>query len=509
MNLATILTGSASKAPQQSAVSLGERTLTYEDLDRASCRVTGLLVEKGVTPGDRVAIMLPNVPEFAAIYYGILRAGGAVVPMNPLLKSREVEYYLADSGAKLIFAWRDMTGEAIEGAARAEADHVEVDDSFLSRLEHASQDAPPVARTDDDTAVILYTSGTTGKPKGAELSHGNLTRNLEVVRDRLIGMTSSDVVFGGLPLFHSFGQTVTLNATIAAGASLIMLQRFTPTAALELLAQHEATIFAGVPTMYSALLGVEDVPQLDALRICISGGSALPVEVLHRFEARFGCVVLEGYGLSETSPVASFNHADQLRKPGSIGTPVEGVQMRIVDAAGDELPLGEGGEIAIRSHKVMKGYWNKPEATAEVLSGEGWFRTGDMGRQDEDGFFFIVDRKKDMIIRGGFNVYPREIEEVLYEHPAVADAAVIGIPHPEYGEEIAAAVALAPGVTATPEELREHVKARVAPYKYPRLVWIIDTLPKGPSGKILKREIVPPATDTVPATTETPAGGQA
>jgi long-chain acyl-CoA synthetase len=493
VNLADILTRSAGSAPHQAAVSLGDRTLTYADLELASSRIAGLLAEKAIRPGDRVGIMLPNVPEFAAIYYGVLRAGGAVVPMNPLLKTREVEYYLADSGAKLIFAWQDMTGEAIEGAARAGVAHVGVDSALLAGLDYQAAITQVEVRDPHDTAVILYTSGTTGKPKGAELSHGNLTRNLEVVRNDLLSLTASDVVFGGLPLFHSFGQTVTLNATIAAGASLVLLQRFTPKAALELLADHKVTIFAGVPTMYSALLGVEDVPEPDALRYCVSGGAALPVEVLHRFEARFGCVVLEGYGLSETSPVASFNHAGQLRKPGSIGTPVTGVEMRVVDAAGGELPAGEVGEIAIRGHNVMKGYWNKPEATAEVLSSDGWFRTGDMGRQDEDGFFFIVDRKKDLIIRGGFNVYPREIEEVLYEHPAVAEAAVIGIEHPELGEEIAAAVALAPGAVATPDELRDHVKRQVAPYKYPRLVWIFDSLPKGPSNKIVKREIVPPA----------------
>jgi long-chain acyl-CoA synthetase len=274
---------------------------------------------------------------------------------------------------------------------------------------------------------------------------------------------------------------------------VLLLPRFNAARALELMAEHRATVFAGVPTMYSAFLAVPDAPPLPDLRVCVSGGAALPVEVLHQFEDAFGCVVLEGYGLSETSPVASFNRPGKLRKPGSIGTPISGVEMRVVDPSGEPVAAGEVGEIVIRGHNVMKGYWGKPEATAEVLSPEGWFRTGDMGRVDEDGFFFIVDRKKDLIIRGGFNVYPREIEEVLYEHPAVAEAAVIGLPHASLGEEIGAAVALKTGAAATPDELRAFVKGQVAAYKYPRIVWLMDALPKGPTGKILKREIIPPA----------------
>jgi long-chain acyl-CoA synthetase len=281
---------------------------------------------------------------------------------------------------------------------------------------------------------------------------------------------------------------------MAAGATLILLPRFDARAAVRLLAEHRATVFVGVPTMYAALLGLAEAPELPRLRVCISGGAALPVEVLHRFEKRFGAEVLEGYGLSETSPVASFNRSGHDRKPGSIGYPVTGVEMRVVDKAGTPVASGEVGEIAIRGHNVMKGYWHRPDATAEVLDGEGWFRTGDVGRVDEDGFFFIVDRKKDLIIRGGFNIYPREIEEVLYEHPDVAEAAVIGLPHDSYGEEIGAAVALRPGATVTEAELRDFVKRQVAAYKYPRVVWFVDVLPKGPTGKILKREIVPPAT---------------
>jgi long-chain acyl-CoA synthetase len=367
-------------------------------------------------------------------------------------------------------------------------------DSFGELLADQEPVGEVVKRAGDDTAVILYTSGTTGRPKGAELTHGNLVSNVEVTQSDLVQLNQDDVVFGGLPLFHSFGQTCTLNASMAAGATLLLLPRFSAATAAGLSATYGATVFAGVPTMYAALAGLTEAPELPSLRTCISGGAALPVEVLRRFEERFGCEVLEGYGLSETSPVASFNRPGDHRKPGSIGYPVTGVEMQVLDAAGNPVPIGEVGEIAIRGHNVMKGYWHKPEATASVLDDEGWFRTGDMGRLDEDGFYFIVDRKKDLVIRGGFNIYPREIEEVLYEHPEVAEAAVVGIPHAELGEEVGAAVALRPGATVTEAELRDFVKAQVAAYKYPRRVWFVDALPLGPTGKVLKREIVPPDT---------------
>jgi long-chain acyl-CoA synthetase len=434
--------------------------------------------------------MLPNVPQFAAVFYGVLRAGAVVVPMNPLLKAREVGYYLADSGARVLFGWHAIAEEATAGAGDAEVIVVEPQsfDALLSAARPVTAVAPRAAQ---DTAIILYTSGTTGRPKGAELTHGNLIRNVEVTQSDLLRLASDDVIFGGLPMFHSFGQTCTLNAAIAAGACVLLLPRFDATAALDLLAEHGATVFAGVPTMYSALLAVPQAPPLPALRVCVSGGAALPVEVLNRFEKRFGCTLLEGYGLSETSPVASFNRPEG-RKAGSIGTPVTGVQMRVLDNTGADVAQGEVGEIAIRGHNVMKGYWNKPEATAEVLSPDGWFRTGDMGRVDEDGYYYVVDRAKDLIIRGGFNVYPREVEEVLYEHPAVAETAVIGLPHPQLGEEVGAAVVLKPGVAISEADLRDHVKKQVAAYKYPRVVWFVETLPKGPTGKILKRAIVPP-----------------
>ena len=494
MNLALNLARSAHTHADRVAVRLGEQETTYRDLDERSGRVAGLLAERGVVPGDPVGVMLPNIPDFAAVYYGVLRAGGVVVPMNPLLKSREIAYYLSDSGAKLIFAGGPAVSEVAAGAATAGARSVIVDATFGELLMSAPRVDSVVARDGSDTAVILYTSGTTGTPKGAELTHDNLCRNADVVVRTLLQLTADDVIFGGLPLFHSFGQTCTLNAAIAAGACLTLLPRFDPTQALQILATHRATVFAAVPTMYGALLAVPARNNYDvsALRVCMSGGAALPVEVLRAFDETFGCQVLEGYGLSETSPVASFNHPGRERKAGSIGTPIEGVEMRVLDAGGTPVQPGEVGEIAIRGHNVMKGYWQRPQDTAAAIP-DGWFRTGDIGRVDEDGYFFIVDRKKDMIIRGGYNVYPREIEEVLYEHPDVAEAAVVGLPDPLLGEEVAAAVALKPGATVTVDELRAHVKAQVAAYKYPRHVWFVDSLPKGPTGKILKREIVVPA----------------
>jgi long-chain acyl-CoA synthetase len=345
----------------------------------------------------------------------------------------------------------------------------------------------PAAREDDDTAVILYTSGTTGTPKGAELTHVNLRRNIATVVE-MVRATSDDVILGALPLFHAFGQTAGLNASVAAGACLTLIPRFSAEKALKIIERDRVTIFEGVPTMFAAMLHSGERPDTSSLRLCVSGGAAMPVEVMRGFEETFGCMVLEGYGLSETSPAASFNHPDKERKPGSIGTPVTGVEMKLVDMNEDGV-----GEIVIRGHNVMKGYWNRPDATAAAIDPDGWFHTGDLARVDQDGYFFIVDRSKDMIIRGGYNVYPREIEEVLYEHPAVREAAVVGVPDDMLGEEVGAAIALKPDADADTATIQEFVKSRVAAYKYPRRIWVVDELPKGPTGKILKRDIaIPP-----------------
>ena len=490
MNLAALMTTSATRHGDRTAIREEGIALTYAGLDRATTLVAGLLGSRGIQPGDRVGVMLPNVAYFPIVYYGALRAGAAVVPMNMLLKEREVAYYMADSDARVLFAWHQFADEARAGARDAEVIEV-APKAFDALLAGSEQSSTMVEREPDDTAVILYTSGTTGRPKGAELTHANLSENVAVSLD-LFDLGPDAVTLGALPLFHAFGQTCALNATMAVGGSLELLPRFDAGKALEMIQNDRVTLFEGVPTMYSAMLHHPGEFDTSSLQLCVSGGAAMPVEVLRAFERRFECTILEGYGLSETSPVASFSRRDLERKPGSIGLPVRGVEMRLVD-------VHDGvGEIVIRGHNVMKGYWNNLEATAKAINADGWFHTGDMARVDDDGYYFIVDRKKELIIRGGFNIYPREIEEVLHEHPDVMEVAVVGIPHDELGEEVGAAVVLKPGSEATTDDIKAFVKARVAAYKYPRVVWLLDALPKGPTGKVLRREIKPPATVASP-----------
>jgi long-chain acyl-CoA synthetase len=495
-NLATNLIETAKRHPDRPALRLDDERLSYQAFDDAAARAAALLRDRGVRAGDRVGLILPNVLEFAVLYYGALRLGAVIVPMNVLFKRREISYYLEDSGAKLLLGWAGLGEEPGAGAAAAGAEWLPIgpgDLDLAAIRRHPECVSEPAARADQDTAVILYTSGTTGRPKGAELTHRNLLTNAQVSR-HLFRLHHGSVFLGVLPLFHSFGQTCTMNASIAAGGLLTLVSRFEPQKGLSVIARDRVTVFGGVPTMYNALLNCPERTQFDtsSLEVSVSGGAALPVEVLRRFEEAFRCVILEGYGLSETSPVASFNHPDRPRKTGSIGQPIDGVEMKVVGEDGEALPPGEVGEIAIRGPNVMKGYWQRPEATGEVLSPEGWFRSGDLARTDEDGYFYIVDRKKDLIIRGGFNIYPREVEEVLYQHPAVREAAVVGIPHEELGEEVGAAVVLKPDARATAEELRDFVKSQIAAYKYPRHVWFLPELPKTATGKILKREIVLP-----------------
>ncbi|KOV65521.1 long-chain-fatty-acid--CoA ligase [Streptomyces sp. MMG1121] len=494
-NLADFLVDTARRLPDRPALRLGTATTTYAELDRLSAQAAALLRTEGLRTGDRVALMLPNVPEFVVLYYAVLRAGGIVVPMNPLLKERETAYHLRDSGAVLLLEWHRAPGEGAAGAAAAGVRHLSVEPAALAtelaRLEPQFEVTPAAG---DDVAVLLYTSGTTGHPKGAALTHAGLRHNTEVNVTEVQRLTSEDVIVGCLPLFHIFGQTCTMNVAVRSGASLTLVPRFEPGTVLDAIARDRATVFEGVPTMYAALLQHPGATGADmsSLRMCVSGGASLPVEVLHGFERRFGCMVLEGFGMSETSPVVSFNHPDRPRKPGSVGTPIRDVEVRLLDATGRDVATGEVGELAVRGPNVMKGYWNRPEDTAATIP-DGWLRTGDLARRDEDGFLYIVDRKKDLIIRGGYNVYPREIEEVLHEHPAVALAAVLGVPDERLGEEVAAAVVLRPGARADTAELQQFVRDRVAAYKYPRRLWLTDALPMGPSGKILKREITAPA----------------
>ena len=516
-NLASLLESSTEKYPEREAVVLGDTRLTYQQVNGAANQVANLLVSKGIEPGDKVALSCANLPYFTIIYFGILKAGATVVPLNVLLKGREVAYHLADAEAKAYFCFEGTAELPIgkEGHAGFEetegCEHffmVTVDPAAASSIEGtetfgaAVNGQPPtfdtVATDEDDTAVILYTSGTTGKPKGAELRHRNMRDNA-LSGEALFGAdeTNPDTYLCVLPLFHSFGQTVIQNGGFAYGGTVVMLPRFEADAALKTMAKEKVTFFAGVPTMYWGLLGALDdsgvnVEELAGhLRVAVAGGSALPHEVHKEFGRRFGVQILEGYGLSETSPVASFSvFGDEIRV-GSIGKPIPGVEMKLLDGESwDEVENGPDaiGEIAIKGHNIMKGYYNRPDATEESIQ-DGWFRSGDLGKRDEDGWYYIVDRSKDMIIRGGYNVYPREIEEVLISHEAVSLAAVIGIPHESHGEEIKAVVIKEKGAEITEDELIAWGKEQMANYKYPRVVEFVDALPMTATGKILKREL--------------------
>ena len=504
LNLASILRESAAADPLKTAVMLDDFKLSYGQLDALSNQLAQGLVEAGLKPGEKVGLMLPNVPHFPIAYFGILKAGGAVVPMNVLLKAPEVAYYLEDSDATRLIVWSDFAPEALKGVGQISRavdvytatllpgmDVPEGTQSVDVLLKGDGKfDAAPTST--EDTAVILYTSGTTGKPKGAELTHFNLWMNCHQAT-HLFTYTPQDVTIGMLPLFHSFGQSSIMNSVIHAGATLTLVPRFEVKKVLEIIQRDRVTIFPGVPTMFFAVLHEPEAGNYDlsSLRACVSGGAAIPGEVIAAWEQRYpNAVILEGYGLSETSPTVTFNRSVDERKVQSIGKRIWGVEVKVFDEHDQELPPGPDhvGEIVVRGHDVMKGYYKQPEATAEAMR-NGWFHTGDMGYQDSDGFFFIVDRKKELIIRGGFNVYPREVEEVLYAHPAVAEAAVIGIPDERMGEEVKAVVALKPGASATEEELIAFTKERVAAYKYPRSIEFLDKLPKGATGKILKKEL--------------------
>jgi len=514
LNLSVFLEDSAGRVPDRDALVLGDTRLTYAQVDAMANQVANLLISRGIEPGDKVALSCPNLPFFPVIYYGILKAGAVVVPLNVLLKGREIAYHLGDSQAKAHFCFEGtadlpMGTEGYAGFQEAEGcEHfflITVDPAASSPVEGAetlgqalagqSPVFESVSTSETDTAVILYTSGTTGQPKGAELSHANMVMNA-LTSNRLFGSlaTDHDTHLLTLPLFHSFGQSVNMNAGFSVGATLVLLPRFDAAAAIGLMQRETITFFAGVPTMYWGLLGAlteeVDVDRIAGnLRRAVSGGSAMPVEILRQFQERFHVQVLEGYGLSETSPVATFSDPQRDPRPGSIGVPIWGVQLKLVDGDWKTVEgADEIGEIAIRGHNVMKGYYNRPDATAEVMR-DGWFRTGDLARRDDDGFYYIVDRAKDMIIRGGFNVYPREIEEVLLTHEAVSLAAVVGVPHERHGEEIKAYVILNEGAELSPEELVEWSKEQMAAYKYPRIVEISSGLPMTATGKILKREL--------------------
>ncbi|MEO5877350.1 MAG: AMP-binding protein, partial [Streptosporangiaceae bacterium] len=448
LNLSVLIEDAAREAPDREALVFGDMRLSYGFVNTVANQVANLLLSRGIKPGDKVALSSPNLPYFPMIYFGILKAGAVVVPLNVLFKPREVAYHLADSDAKAIFAFEGTPELPIGEAAHAGFEQAaDCEHFFLLPASIATTESPiegaelfwaalggqpgtfeSVLTEPTDTAVVLYTSGTTGQPKGAELSHGSLLANA-MVSDTLFAKTLHDKFLVTLPLFHIFGQTCVMNVGIYRRATLVLVPRFEVKAAISLMVSEQVNLFAGVPTMYWALLtddtAADDVRAItENLRVAVAGGAALPLEVLKGIKAKFDLDILEGYGLSETSPVASFNRPDRPTKPGSVGLPIWGVELKLIDPEWNTIE-GEGpGEIAIRGHNVMKGYYHRPEATAEAIR-DGWFRTGDLATRDDEGYYFIVDRSKDMIIRGGYNVYPREIEEVLYEHPAVREAAVV------------------------------------------------------------------------------------
>jgi long-chain acyl-CoA synthetase len=505
LNLASILRESAQRNPGKKAIVIADAELSYGMLHDYARRFAGALGKIGIKRGQHIALMLPNVPHFTIAYFGAHYAGAPVVPLNVLLTPDEIEYHLNDSDAAALVVWEGFLEQARAGFNRVDSckrlivarsnprELTESDGAYnMTALIGASQPLEePVATMPDDTAVILYTSGTTGRPKGAELTHFNLFYNAEYAGTKLLPPSNNAVNLAVLPLFHSFGQTSIQNATILQGGTIVMLPRFDAKSALELMERHRVTHFAGVPTMYFALLHCPQADRYDlsSLEYCVSGGSAMPVEVMRAFDQKYGVNILEGYGLSETSPTASFNLLDRPKKAGSIGMPIGGVEFKLVDTDGSTITeAGVPGEIWIKGHNVMKGYYKRPEVNAECIR-NGWFATGDVAYRDADGYYFIVDRKKDMIIRGGFNVYPREVEEVLYAHPAVAEVAVIGVPDERNGEEVKAITSLKPGSTATAEEIVAYCKEHLAAYKYPRIIEFRESLPKGPTGKILKREL--------------------
>ncbi|HPO15680.1 MAG TPA: long-chain fatty acid--CoA ligase [Candidatus Hydrogenedentes bacterium] len=503
LNLAHFLDVTANKYPDATAIIMDDRKLTYAEVAQAAHRVANALKAKGIGRGDKVAMMIPNTPHFPIIYYGILQAGAAVVPVNVLYQHFEIEHYLRDSEASAFFAFQSFEEEARKAFQNVPSckhfvvvgpmtwlDTPEVGENFMHLMMASEPEFDTVQTNSEDTAILLYTSGTTGSPKGAVLTHFNMFFNAYYCSKEITQASPGDVTLATLPLFHSFGQTCVMNASIMGGATMTMLPRFETAKAMEVIARDNVSLIALVPTMYFFILSVPNWQDYDfsSLKVAVSGGAALPGDVHRRFKERYGLCILEGYGLSETSPVASFTLFGEEVRVGSIGKPIWGVDMRIMRDDSSFAEVDEPGEIVIRGHNVMKGYYNRPDATREAVVND-WFHTGDIGKRDQDGYFYIVDRKKDLIIRGGMNIYPREIEEVLYAHPKVLEAAVVGVPDESRGEEVKVYVSPKEGEKLTPDDVMNFLKERMAKYKWPKEVEILNQLPKGPTGKILKREL--------------------
>ncbi|MCE1180558.1 MAG: AMP-binding protein [Micrococcales bacterium] len=488
-NAAAPIWGHALARADREAVCSADLRWTYGQLVERAAALAGRLRDLGVGPGDRVLLLAPSLPEFAAAYYGILGLGAIAVTVNTMSTKAEIEYYVDDAGCAAATAWHQVAGAVREVAQERGIPFVELDPA-LAGVETSGSLAEPVPVAADDTAAILYTSGTTGRPKGAELMHRNLAAAAAAV-EGMIDATDADRTGTALPLFHVFGQAVVMNSALTTGGALVLRPRFDPVEQVALVGDERLSIMSGVPTMWNAMLHAEgDYPadHFASLRVCSSGGASLPGEVVRAFGDRFGAVILEGWGLTETTGLGSFNGLHRPRKVGMVGLPVADCRIEIRDLDGKALPPGEVGQIWITGPVVMKGYWQRPEATDEVLV-DGWFNTGDLGLLDEDGDLQISGRAKELIIRGGYNVYPAEVEDVLYRHPDILEVAVIGVPDEHYGEEIAAVVVLAPGSTLGVEELRDFAKQSLSAYKVPRLVHRVEALPKGSTGKIQKRAI--------------------
>jgi len=508
-NLSLILEDSARRYANHVAISDGKIEMSYTQLNQQVNRLANALKNIGLISGDKIAMSVPNIIDFPVIYYAVLKLGAIVVPLNILLKKDEILYHLDDSNAKVYFCYSneetlpiaDQCFYAFNKASQC-THFITLDQNIQfvdERIMHYnnfikshSNEFTSAQTGADDRAVLVYTSGTTGLPKGAELTHFNLFCNAQLVAD-LFETSNRDVQLLVLPLFHIFGMTTLMNAGIYRGAKHVLVPRFDPQTIMEIIVQQNITVFAGVPTMYWALLNfhhqqLRDEDISNSLRLCVSGGASLAVKVLQDFQDRFNVQVIEGYGMSEGSPVVTFNDIRLGFKPGSIGLPVWGVDVKIIDQDGNTLPNYETGELVFRGHNVMKGYYNKHTATEEAIE-NGWMHSGDVAYRDDEGFYFIVDRTKDMIIRGGMNVYSREIEEIMMKHPAISLVAVIGIPDEKLGEEIKAVVVLKEQEEISEDELICWTKDRLAKYKYPRVIHFANALPISATGKILKKEL--------------------
>lgn len=496
MNIASLLSATAAKRPQHTALIFGGQSLTFAELHQKSDALAWGLKQAGLQPGQVCVLMMPNSIEWVLCYYALAKLGAVVLPVNFLYRTSELRHIFSDSGAVGFIGHADHMKDA--GAVLAEMPKIGLcvtaggQASGCQPLEFFMSDQnefPMHPAEDDDTWAIIYTSGTTGLPKGAMLTHHNLASNARTISD-MRQNDPEDIVLGVLPLFHIYGQTSSLNSAIYLGITLKLWVHFDSDETFQAIQELDSTILIAVPTIFTRLteMASQTPPKRSSLRFCISGGASLPVEVLRNFEQAFDTTIYEGYGLTECSPVCVENPFGHKTKPGSIGLPIPGFEARIADFQDKPVAKGEVGELLVKGPGVMKGYLNQPQATEETLAG-GWLHTGDLARQDEDGYIYIVDRKKEMIIRGGYNVYPREIEEVLYTHPAVLEAAVLGKPHSDLGEEVAAMVVLRPGHEASEDDIRDYVKERVAPYKYPRIVRLAEELPKTHTGKIFKRKI--------------------